>query len=391
MIVSDFGSSSIGAATRTVRGTLKYLAPECKDGVTPPTMASDVFSVGTLVQTLAACASDTRKEWLSTFAKGLTGSDPEGRPTMAEAQTLFDTMAGVEQCKRFAKLANERADLVDQKRSQEHLRAEVVAHRAELAAAQQNLDAEKRQRSAQAEAVASMQAELDEKARRVQATELRLQAMVAMVSVPPYWVNNNTTALHPTAFMVQPATDLIKKSRCGKCRVSATVVSVQRLESAPLWRLYSQRRAFLTELASKPITSTAKGLLLKGAIEPLGGPNEVWLWHGTSLAAVNAIVAQGIDPRVGNDNGRYGSGAYFADCVCKSLQYTKECLLLCRVILGKPHDLGRTHRPRIRRADVDPATGVPYDSVMGVGDGDHQEYVVYDGAQVYPEYVIQIK
>ena len=41
--------------------------------------------------------------------------------------------------------------------------------------------------------------------------------------------------------------------------------------------------------------------------------------------------------------------------------------------------------PRIRRADLDPATNVPYDSVMEMGDGSHQEFIVYDGAQVYPE------
>ena len=99
---------------------------------------------------------------------------------------------------------------------------------------------------------------------------------------------------------------------------------------------------------------------------------------------------EGMDPRVGRDNGRYGSGAYFADCVCKSLQYTKECLLLCRVTLGMPQDLGKTHKPNIRRPDKDPATGRPYHSIMGVGDGTHQEYIVYDGVQVYPEFVVQI-
>ena len=47
----------------------------------------------------------------------------------------------------------------------------------------------------------------------------------------------------------------------------------------------------------------------------------VWLWHGTKSGLVADIAMDWMDPRVGRDNGRYGSGAYFACCVCKSLQY----------------------------------------------------------------------
>lgn len=57
--------------------------------------------------------------------------------------------------------------------------------------------------------------------------------------------------------------------------------------------------------------------------------NECWLLHGTTADAVSAIAQNGIDLRLANPTGRYGSGIYLAESSVKSNIYTGELLMCC--------------------------------------------------------------
>jgi hypothetical protein len=57
--------------------------------------------------------------------------------------------------------------------------------------------------------------------------------------------------------------------------------------------------------------------------------NECWLLHGTTADAVGAIAQNGIDLRLANPTGRYGSGIYLAESSIKANIYTGKLLRCC--------------------------------------------------------------
>jgi hypothetical protein len=148
--------------------------------------------------------------------------------------------------------------------------------------------------------------------------------------------------------------------------------------------------------------------------------NEQFLFHGTNDAAAKCIT-QG-DFRVnlaGSNVGTlYGRGVYLAESVSKSDEYTEEneqgerCLLVCRATLGlinycdepfpdvdklvascPPGNNLSGFDPRLSlgAAEVNPER---YHSVCGDREkcrGTFREIMVYDSAQVYPEYVVWYK
>ena len=147
--------------------------------------------------------------------------------------------------------------------------------------------------------------------------------------------------------------------------------------------------------------------------------NEFYLWHGLPATIVledgtthetwRIIAEHGFDERIGGDtNGKlYGSGCYFADGSSKSNQYSKHtanedghhCMLRCRVVMGDPYMAQEPYKGR--RPPLNEATpGLPYDSIFaeenvtvngGRANGGyqfHNEYVIFNGAQVYPEYAV---
>ena len=102
--------------------------------------------------------------------------------------------------------------------------------------------------------------------------------------------------------------------------------------------------------------------------------------------------------------GLYGAGSYFALNACKSDYYGNKdkdssnwVMLVCRVTMGVPFCTQEQHQG-VRRAPDNPATpGRPHDSIFaesGVanrGAQYHNEYVVFDRSQVYPEFVVQYR
>jgi len=192
------------------------------------------------------------------------------------------------------------------------------------------------------------------------------------------------------------------------------VRSVERLESSVLWRRYC--------LARERIASHG----LPAPIDPPVGQehpmldaacNECWLWHGTRWNSLDAIMAEGLDEHLSQLNGLYGGGIYFSDEACKALQYTDagdtgdtRCLLYCRVTLGRPYFTRNTLKslrtlkrlPEMhQRGDLlRPPDPAGHDCVVAsrgamVGHPSacgqlHREFVIFDGALAYPEFVVSV-
>lgn len=124
--------------------------------------------------------------------------------------------------------------------------------------------------------------------------------------------------------------------------------------------------------------------------------NEVLLWHGTRQETIQTIAKAGLDERVCNLNGMLGAGLYFAEDSCKSGQYAacdnnmSSWFILSRVVLGNPYYTQQGMQEERRAPDR-------YDSVVFTPShapgvlGHHRELVVYDRAQVYPEYIVEAR
>eukprot|EP00759_Apiculatamorpha_spiralis_P013187 PhF_6_TR19951/c2_g1_i5/m.29058 len=133
--------------------------------------------------------------------------------------------------------------------------------------------------------------------------------------------------------------------------------------------------------------------------------NEVYAWHGTNHDVRRIIENIGFNERVASMTGMQGAGIYFAISAGKSDQYCVSCggdrhyvMFLSRVIMGDVFETDVSHRD-MRIPPIKPSTtpgdgtnGDRYDSVLF-----HRptfrfpEYVVYNGDQTYPEYVVVYK
>lgn len=133
--------------------------------------------------------------------------------------------------------------------------------------------------------------------------------------------------------------------------------------------------------------------------------NEALLFHGTSWdIATKDIATRGFDFRL-SKFGYYGSGVYFASNGCKSHQYAKaqghtRTVIISRVALGDMCWANRVHR-ELKRP---PRTSTPsghrrcFDSVVARpgpmpghvhGVQAHQEFVIFDNCQAYPEFIVE--
>ena len=199
---------------------------------------------------------------------------------------------------------------------------------------------------------------------------------------------------------------------------------VVRIQNPVLWIRYTHRKAaMINEYSSKP--SNSVGTVLTGSSTDQAA-NEYFLFHGLNENGIPGITRFGFDPRYCSLKGMFGAGLYFADNSSKANQYChggsctasgfltgraqcrckkseEACILLCRVALGDPF-IEKKYRGNSdgeywngRRREVEKTgrgqSGV-YNSVIGESkpNGGNtlllREYVVYDSAQVYPEYIV---
>ena len=162
------------------------------------------------------------------------------------------------------------------------------------------------------------------------------------------------------------------------------IVKIQRVQNLFLWQRY----------LTKKMTILSKNH---------GNANERWLWHGTNntdpAKIWDGLNACGFDPRFGK--GYYGNGAYFAVKAkySDSYAYRKSSegrkMFLASVICGESKNYGTTLARTLKRGPDLPRghrryPGL-YDSVLaGPHSGSHM-YVVYEGDQAMPMYMVTYK
>jgi len=237
---------------------------------------------------------------------------------------------------------------------------------------------------------------------------------------PTYWKQQTLKQSFDTKESVhkmkQPMAELINKTfidvatrdRQDPLPSKLDLVSVQRIEDSKMWIRYAQRRSKLVEDRGSftPITDLkgsgqvktmrSLGIAAKDMHEDM---NEVYLFHGTSPAAAMSIGEDGFKVSMAGSNvgTMFGRGAYFAEASSKADEYAQTddsglysgiyALLVCRVALGEIFRVTKSNIPAIEKSL---ASG-EFDAVMGDREaavGTYREFVVFDEAQIYPEYII---
>ena len=177
-----------------------------------------------------------------------------------------------------------------------------------------------------------------------------------------------------------------------------------RVENPALWRRYFVRREAIRReveaVAVDKVQVEAHGQMVDERI------NECHLFHGSS--AIDMIVHGGMKQWHSNKGALNAAhyGLYFGDCFSKSNNYTacEQChsprcdgcaerdwqfrLLLCRVTLGKAQ--GVSDKDRTLTSPVDGLHSVVayQKEVNSSATFAFSEFVVYDNAQAYPQYII---
>ena len=186
--------------------------------------------------------------------------------------------------------------------------------------------------------------------------------------------------------------DQVVKMKYNRLKVS----KVHRIQNDRLWVAYATHRDLITPVRDyiQPITHTDPRSQWMKQCEFNYQTNECYLWHGTKPSIVDILCAEGFDERVCSLGGLFGAGAYFAEHISKSDQYCVPdhqgangtyFIFLARVAMGKFYETTAARNNERRSPDG-------YDSVLGQIDRNkYREFIVYDGWQAYPEYILEYK
>eukprot|EP00397_Hematodinium_sp_SG-2012_P003704 GEMP01003712.1.p1 GENE.GEMP01003712.1~~GEMP01003712.1.p1 ORF type:complete len:469 (+),score=97.28 GEMP01003712.1:757-2163(+) len=246
-----------------------------------------------------------------------------------------------------------------------------------------------------------------------------MQCIMTPPSLPPHWSDfgpaNVTTEKRDEIQRLIDQTMHSMEERANfeviACPTKITVFEVTHVRSVELWARYNDEKADMgsrhaeQEVIVSPLSQPPpRCLLVHNCDETI---NELYAFHGTRPEVANTITKMGFDDRV--SKGIYGDGIYFTPSPCKALQYSGypdqdglHTLLISRVCLGDAHETKSMLDPGTRRP---PSRGVeklvPHDSVVanvgpmpGRGEYEyqyHQEYVVFEKRQCYPEFVVRVK
>jgi hypothetical protein len=196
----------------------------------------------------------------------------------------------------------------------------------------------------------------------------------------------------------------------GQCRChgtsarNAVVTSVLKIQNGLLLQKYNLAKKIMkTQLAAH---RSAEDKLVNKTKQPNGTTfpaldqdvNELFLFHGTDTDEKGRTIAkEGFETGLASLDGLYGAGCYFADCSCKSNQYTgsntSRTFLICNVLMGWPFCTKTLHRQE-RLPPPNTNGGPKYHSIFaqsGVANNGsqlHNEYIVFKGEQVYPEFLV---
>jgi len=199
-------------------------------------------------------------------------------------------------------------------------------------------------------------------------------------------------------------------SQCDVWKRGFRVREAFHVENVSLFKAYMdnchrmRRRHDDHEIAPEPISPGVGGaleLFSEGMSISTGlseSVQERMLFHGTTLETAQKIVLDGFDSRLSNTGGFYGMGTYFASQTCKSAQYGFDgTIILARVALGDPHYTARVDQ-QLRRPPTKAGHTICCDSVIArpgpmrghhSGTQSHQEFVIFEQMQAYPEYVLR--
>eukprot|EP00105_Crassostrea_gigas_P040101 XP_019924249.1 PREDICTED: poly [ADP-ribose] polymerase 11-like [Crassostrea gigas] len=200
---------------------------------------------------------------------------------------------------------------------------------------------------------------------------------------------------------------------------SVSVTNVERIEKVELWHDYIHARDKIIRKILKrgpfkklesisncirgPVnTSTKKHKTLNREIYP--EMNEYYLFHGTKSDIVGNLINKGLDPRHSGDKTMMGRGIYCAEVSIKSDQYADDknnrrtiglTILLVRMVLGNIYVATKPKQfkmPPCTTCLTDRCTNEShehFDSVVAdIPNKLFREFIVYDGTQCYPEYLI---
>ena len=274
---------------------------------------------------------------------------------------------------------------------------------------------------------------------RVKHLEKRLNETAAC-DVPDYWHADATLGgyamVDVTAQLVGQAQQLLDGTmtdRLGRGNdqrsysyapyTSLCCIQVERIENRCTWAQYAAERA---KLAGNQKVLVRRGIetntlvvstsdFWAGETTLDSGINEVFLLHGTKHEHVALMAHHGFEERLaGSSAGTfYGMGTYFGENACKADQYSTPNadgdyqMFVSRVALGghpficndnrqtvSGHQRGEPVNrwrllPEISQ-DCGSSTGLRYSALIGSVTSRH-EFVVYRGAQAYPEYVLTYK
>eukprot|EP00435_Cladocopium_sp_Y103_P019436 s3431_g4.t1 len=219
------------------------------------------------------------------------------------------------------------------------------------------------------------------------------------------WQDGRSTFRQLQAALMETVHDQCLTEFFGKS--SPRISFVKRVENPQLWRRYCLAKEQVHGAMFAPVSPPVRPSC--PVID--WTRNEYWLWHGTRYSNIDSILKEGLDEHLSRLEGLYGAGIYFSDEACKALQYSDSgahYLLFCRVVLGRPYYSKNTlpsmrslkelkkRQGLLETPDVDghhsvivnpgPVQNHPSASGKQV----HREFVVFDGAAVYPEYVVGI-
>eukprot|EP00756_Hemistasia_phaeocysticola_P000764 Hpha_TRINITY_DN10557_c0_g2::TRINITY_DN10557_c0_g2_i1::g.31453::m.31453 len=256
---------------------------------------------------------------------------------------------------------------------------------------------------------------------------------------PAHWRSRVSPGVHPVD---EALTAAIRRSIGGW---APYLKNVWALENPMLWQRYvASRISVRSELGDKRPPDLGVSQNLASALENLPERldervNEQFLFHGTSQAGMLKIMDDGFNVNFAQ-GGRFGSGAYFAEDISKSLAYTNKWeykvdadndnmlplissvptgalsvfaepvhfVFVVRCAMGWPAKPATARRGELLREDggvlFDPTairtelafnpelTPHRFHSLLSpTGHVDYREFVVYNGRQAYPEYLMAIK
>ncbi|CAF3833579.1 unnamed protein product [Rotaria sp. Silwood1] len=212
------------------------------------------------------------------------------------------------------------------------------------------------------------------------------------------------------------------------------VTSITRIHNKTLWEEYCFKKERIIEANGHKLATCESSKYLQG--RPLLMPlldtsaNEYWLFHGCDPKTLPTLLKKGYDCRVSSVDGMFGGGFYLAEnssksnqyipcpscqqncidrdsnCKCQNQQDFQFSIIFYRTVLGDMHIVkeykseiycGTDVSHPVRRPPKKPNSDDLYDSIIGecnkYGGNSlrYREFVVYDTAQAYPEYVIKYK